>query len=352
MSVSALDAKPAATAERTEFYERLRTKNAAPLWEVLAQVVPPRPRTPFVPAVWRYDEMRPLVMESGGLITAEEAERRVIILENPGAPGMSQITGSLYAGLQLVLPGEVAPSHHHMASALRFVIESDGGYTAVDGEKQTMRPGDFILTPSWEFHDHGNNTDQPVVWMDVLDLPLVNLLGCSFAEHHPDATQYAEREEGTAEASFAGNLFPVDYQQRSLNSPILNYSFEHSRESLAKFARFSDPHPCHGIKMRYVNPATGGFAMHTIGTFLQLLPKGFAGKPYRFTDATIFYVMEGRGRTRIGEETIGWGPRDIFVAPSWYPVAHFPEGEAVLFSASDRPVQKMLGWWREQAPSE
>ena len=141
MSVSALDSKPARTPEREEFYQRLPLKNSSPLWEVLSEVVPPHPKPHAVPTMRSYDEMRPMLMESGRLITAKEAERRVLILANPGIVGASQITQSLYAGLQLVLPGETAPTHRHAPSALRFVIESDGGYTAVDGERTTMSRG-------------------------------------------------------------------------------------------------------------------------------------------------------------------------------------------------------------------
>jgi gentisate 1,2-dioxygenase len=154
---------------REEFYQRLLLKNSSLLWEVLAEVVPPHPKPHAVATIWPYDEMRRMLMESGRLITAQEAERRVLILANPGIVGVSQITQSLYAGLQLVLPGETAPTHRHAPSALRFVIESNGGYTSVNGERTTMHPGDFIVTPSMTYHDHGNPGAGPVTWMDVLD---------------------------------------------------------------------------------------------------------------------------------------------------------------------------------------
>src|SRR5215469_14686467 len=140
--------KPATNAEREEFYRRLRTKSAAPLWEQLADLVLAQPRPGCVPALWRYEELRPYLLESGGLITADEAERRVLMIENPGL-NLPQISQSLYAGLQLVLPGEVTATHRHSAAALRFVIEGQGAYTSVDGVKVTMHPGDLILTPSW-----------------------------------------------------------------------------------------------------------------------------------------------------------------------------------------------------------
>jgi len=148
--------RPELTPERRAFYERLQSFGAAPLWEVMGTIIPPEPRPQAQPVLWKYDQLRPLLIEAGRLLTAQEAERRVLILENPGLPGRSQATGSLYAGLQLILPGETARTHRHAASALRFVLEGTGAYTSVDGERATMHPGDFIVTPSWRYHDHGN----------------------------------------------------------------------------------------------------------------------------------------------------------------------------------------------------
>src|SRR5580658_7889154 len=176
---------------RRDFYQRIAELNAAPLWEVLGEIVGAQPHPAAVPAHWKYAELRPFLMESGELITAREAERRVLMLENPGFRGGSRITQSVYAGLQLVLPGEYTNSHRHVASALRFVIEGEGAYTAVDGQRVMMHPGDLILTPSWTFHDHGNTGQSPVVWLDGLDIPIVNFFDSSFAEHLPDEANQA-----------------------------------------------------------------------------------------------------------------------------------------------------------------
>jgi len=343
--------KPETSPQRQEFYSRLDQKSTAPLWEVLGRIIPPEPTPETVAAVWRYDELRPLLLEAGRLLTPKEAERRVLVLENPGARGQSRITQSLYAGLQLILPGEIAPCHRHAASALRFVIEGTGGYTAVDGERTTMSAGDFILTPSWTYHDHGNPGDEPTVWMDGLDIPIVNLFDTSFLERHPEEEGQVERVvEGDAFARYGSNMLPVDYVPARPSSPIFSYPYSRSRETLEVLHRNGPVHVCHGVKMRYINPATGGSPMPTIGAFMQLLPKGFHGQPYRATDATIFSVVEGTGSTTIGGETFAWGPRDIFVAPSWAPVSHVATTEAVVFSMSDRPAQQVLNLWREQAP--
>jgi len=347
MGTKAFFAKPGISEERREFYQRLEQKHAAPLWEVLADLIPSQPRPAASPALWRYQEMRALLVEASRLIAAKEAERRVLILENPSMPGTSLITQSLYAGLQLVAPGETTPTHRHVTSALRFVIESDGGYTAVDGERTTMHPGDFVITPSWTYHDHGNPGDKPVIWLDGLDLPIVNLLGTSFAEPHPEGVQPMTRPEGDAQARYSENLLPLDYTPPRPTTPVFNYSYARSREALERLHRNGPVDACHGIKMQYANPATGGFPMPTIGAFLQLLPQGFRGAAYRSTDAAIYCVAEGSGRSHIGGQEFEWGKNDVFIAPSWYPVSHEAEGEAVLFSFSDRPVQKALGLWRE-----
>jgi len=344
---SALFTAGEASADRRAFYQRIDGENLAPLWEVLGDLVPPTPRTPCVPALWRYPAVRKHLLESGRLITAKEAERRVLVLENPALRGASSITHSLYAGLQLILPGEVAPSHRHSQSALRFVIEGDGAYTAVNGERTTMHPGDFIITPSWTFHDHGNPGDTPVIWLDGLDIPIVAFFDAGFAERYPDEAQPVVRPEGDALARYGANLLPVDHVPSSQTTPIFSYPYARTREALEQMRRDNRWHPCHGLKLQYINPSTGGAAMPTIGAFIQLLPRGFVGSPYRSTDGTVYCIVEGCGRTRVGDSVFEWQPKDVFVVPSWSRVSHEAHDDCVLFSFSDRPVQKSLGLWRE-----
>lgn len=343
---------PEVTAQRQEFYGRLDGKNTAPLWEALARLVTPEPRPACVPAVWNYQELRPLLMEAGRVITAKEAERRVLVLENPGVRGLSQITQSLYAGLQLVLPGEVTSTHRHMASAIRLIVEGSGAYTAVNGERTTMHPGDFILTPAWTFHDHGNASPDPVVWLDVLDVPIVNLFDTSFAEHYPGDTQPVTEAEGISGLRFGNNMVPYAYETRpparGAASPVFSYPYAQTLPVLQGLQRAGAGDQRHGVKMQFINPATGGFAMPTIAAFAQLLPAGFRGLPYRSTDATVYCVLQGEGRTQAGPVELHWTARDVFTVPSWCPVSHFAGPESVLFSFSDRPAQQALGLWREQ----
>jgi gentisate 1,2-dioxygenase len=338
---------PLRTPDRDAFYAELAPRHMAPLWEVLHGLVTREPVTPCVPALWRYDEVRPYLMRSGALITAREAERRVLVLENPALPGKSSITHTLYAGFQLILPGEVARAHRHTQSALRFVIEGEDAFTAVDGERTYMRPGDFVITPSWTWHDHGNESTGPMVWLDGLDIPLVSMLDASFMEPGDAEQQAVTRPPGDNLARFGAGLMPVDWQPRSKTSPVFNYPFARTREALETMRRRDAWDPCHGLKLKYVNPASGDYAMPTIATFMQLLPKGFGTAPYRATDGTVYVCVEGRGETRIGDQSFAWGPRDVLVVPSWMRHSHTAGEDAVLFSFSDRPVQEKLDLWRE-----
>ena len=334
--------------DRQEFYRRMDRDNLAPLWEVLHALVPPQPQSPCKPGYWNYKTIRPHIMEAGRAISAKEAVRRVLVLENPGMRGQSCVTRSLYCGLQLILPGEIAPSHRHTQSALRFIVEGSGAYTAVNGERTTMHPGDFIITPAWTWHDHGNPGTEPVVWMDGLDIPILAMFDAQFAENYPQEVQPVTAREGTSIARYGSNLAPLDpLAPFGKTSPIFSYPYARSRDALAALAKNGDPDACHGWKMQFINPLSGGPAMPTIGAFIQLLPKGFRSSPYRSTDATVYSVAEGTGTANIGGESYPFEPRDSFVVPSWQPVRLDATDDCVLFSYSDRSAQLALGIWRE-----
>lgn len=333
---------------RDAFYAEIEPENLRALWSVMSGIITPEPKSPCVAVKWTYEAVRARLMEAADFITAKEAERRVLILENPGLKGTSKVTTSLYCGVQLVMPGEVAPAHRHSQSALRFVLEAAGGHTAVGGEKTEMHFGDFIITPSWEWHDHGNTSDAPVFWLDGLDIPIVQFLDASFAEGLGEDEQPITTPEGDSLARFGANMLPLGYEKATPTSPIFNYPYAQAREALEQLRVRGDWDPWHGLKMRYVNPLDGGWAMPTIGTCLQLLPKGFSTQPYRSTDATVFVGVEGSGTIEIDGESFAWAPRDVVVVPSWREVVHRAEEDAVLFSYSDRPVQEKLGLWRER----
>ena len=316
---------PGRAAGMTPYYQALERASLAPLWESLGALAPLQPKPRAVPHLWSYAETRAHLMEAGRLITAEEAERRVVVLANPGLPGALQVTDTLYAGLQLILPGEVAPPHRHSQSALRFVLEGRGAYTAVDGEKVWMSPGDFIITPAMSWHEHGGGHD-PVIWLDGLDVPLVGFLGAGF------------REELGAPA-----LPPVEPD----GAPAFAWPYRRSRETLTALAAGQDIDPWRGYVLGYRH-ANGRWAMPTLGPTLTLLPRGFRTRPRLSIDGAVATVVEGRVQASVGNQRFELGPRDLIALPSWTAVELEALEESVLFAFSDRPVYEALGLWREE----
>jgi gentisate 1,2-dioxygenase len=312
-------------AQRRDFYERIGPLELAPLWERLKGLVPREPAPAGVPHHWRYADVRPYVMEAAQHISAAEAERRVLLLENPGLRGGSQITNTLFAGLQLIMPGELAPRHRHTQSALRFIVEGEGAYTTVDDQRVVMRPGDFVVTPSWRWHHHGNETAGPMVWLDGLDIPMLRHFNGTFRED--------EHEWQKPAAPFAG---------------LIHFPYARAREVLQGLAAKGAPDPHLGHLMRYQDPVDGGWAMPTIAAMIRLVPKGFATRPYRSSDSMVFASVEGRGRIEVGGKSFAMAPHDIAVVPGW--VAYTLHGDAdwIVFSYSDRAAHEKLGFFREQ----
>ena len=345
--------------QRQALYERMRPHGITPLWEVLHALVPQQPAVMTQAVHWRWDEVAPFLEEAGRVISAEEAIRRVLILENPGWRGQSRATSTLYAGLQLILPGEVAPSHRHTQSALRFIVNGAGAYTAVNGERTTMHPGDFIITPAWTWHDHGNHGSEPVVWLDGLDIPIVAFFEAGFAENGGSKRQDLTLAEGTSLARYGANMLPVNVRPPfgaslgtsfGTTSPIFSYPYARSRQALQHLAEHQDADPHRGTLLRYANPLTGGHAMPTIASWMQLLLKGQATLPWRSTAGGVYSVVQGRATVRIGAQiTYEVGPRDHFVVPPWSALAIAAHEDVVFFGYSDAPLQEAAGMLREEA---
>src|ERR1700691_2049628 len=340
------DAKHNLEAVRQAYYDRISKHSMTPLWKVMSSLVPDEPATRCAPVIWHFDDVKSLVMESGGLISAEEAKRRVLILENPALRGESRVTNTLFAGVQMIMPGEVAPAHRHVSSAIRFVLDGEGAYTAVEGEKAFMAPGDFVITANWAPHDHGNPSNKPMLWLDVLDFPAVNFYEASFAEHFDDPKQETKREDGDSLSFYGSGVLP-DGTTATNRTPVINYTYARTRPIVERMMRSRDIDKRHGARVRYANPVTGGPVLPTMGAWLAMFPKGFKGEPYRATDGTIFVCAEGQGTTTVDGEVLEWGPNDVFVVPPWKRYSHNAAKESVLFSISDRPAQKALGIWRE-----
>ena len=186
-----------------DYVKAINDLSVAPLWPQLRGLLPRgKPARATQPFMWRYQDIRPHLLRAGELTPIEKAERRVLVLCNPGH-GLDKLvaTPTIYVGLQLILPGEVAPNHRHTPTAVRFVIEGNGGYTTVNNEKCPMHKGDLILTPALTWHEHGHEGRGPVVWLDALDLPMIYAMEASYAIEGPSqtlATRWTPRKTNTA----------------------------------------------------------------------------------------------------------------------------------------------------------
>ena len=335
--------------DRQKFYDKLTPQNLAPLWEALKGLVPPEPKSKFVPHQWKFGPTRELLMEAGSLLTAEEAERRVLVFENPGMPGGSRITATMYSGMQLIMPGEIAVAHRHTASALRFVLEGSMGYTAVAGERTTMTRGDFVITPNWAWHDHGQNNDKPVIWIDGLDLHIINFFETAFSEHSNDKMQMVLKKEGESDARWASNMAPFDaVSPFGATTPIFNYKYSVARPALMGVAASEKPDAHRGHALRYTNPLTGGWPMPLIAAWLTHLPKGFETKESRATDGQTMIVVEGEVEIEAGGKTFIAGENDVIGIPSWHWRRMRASKDAIIFTFSDRSAQEKLAIFREE----
>lgn len=339
-------------AQLEKLYEQMEPEGLYPLWEKLAALVLPQPQSPAKVHKWSYDNAREYLMRAGDLISAKQAERRVLILENPGLGGSSSITPSLYAGLQLILPNEVAPAHRHSQCALRFVMEGEDAYTAVDGEKAIMRPFDLVLTPGGQWHDHCNPTDKPMIWLDGLDIPTVRHFDASFAEHYPEDQFPEQAPAGDSLTRYGRNMRPLKghtADRRPSHQPLFHYPYAEWRPTLDAMASSGaqiDPHLGHALE--FLNPVNGGSIMATISAHVRLMPAGFETLPRRSTDGTIFVVVEGFGEAVIEGETIALSPRDIVVVPSWKQAVFKAESQMILFGYSDKACQEKLYLYKEE----
>lgn len=292
----------------------------APLWTAMRAMVPPQPAPKAVPHVWRYAELRPLLGRSGKLISADIAERRVLMLVNP-AMKAPFTTDTLFAGLQMILPGETAPAHRHTAFALRFIIEGSGGFTAVGGEKVMMERGDMILTPSWEFHDHGHEGEGEMIWLDGLDLPVWQLVPANFAEPYAEARFPSQPAGGPSRLKYAWSEIAALLDQGSQSFAAVNYNLRDSAHPVSR----------------------------TIGASAERIDAGTKSPERRETTSAVYHVVEGSGATRIGSSKLDWQRGDTFAVPSWMPYVHAAAEKAYLFRFDDRPLVEALGAYRSAA---
>ena len=327
-----------------DYREALTQQNLVPLWPSLRAVLPPdKPQPRTRATAWFYQAIKPLLLQAGELTPIEKAERRVLVLANPGH-GLKkmQASAAMYLGMQLLLPGELAPAHRHTPNAVRMVVEGEGAWTLVDGEKCPMRRGDLILTPTGLWHEHGHDGDQPVVWLDVLDLPLVYYMEASY--HLEGPSQSVKSGQG-ANAYARGGLVPTPVFERGDKAyPMLRYPWAEARAALQLLA--ADTSNVEAVQLTYVNPETGGHAQNILGFYaLMLRPGQTLRLPVR-SPAMVFHVIEGGAQVTVEEQSFTLAEADTCCAPGYSAVSlsnSSADQPAFIFIADESPLHRKLG---------
>lgn len=329
----------------TSFEARIEALEMARLWDVMAGLVRPEPPKTCAPYAWQYEAVRPLLDEAARTVPTELAERRVLILENPQLRGTSAVTQSLYAGLQIVCPDEIAPPHRHSQAALRFCLESDGAYTMVGERKIDMQPFDLVLTPPFAWHEHGNHGKSDAVWLDGLDIPMVRFFATEYAEHGPGVSANARDDSASRVAARAHQPLNADgsLRQPARGEGIVHYPFAQWRASLDELLEAEDGP---SAVMEFVDPATGGPAMNTISAFARIVRGGASLTLPRSTESQVLVAVEGEGTITVDTLVETAERNKVIVAPPWSQLSLEAQTDLVVFSYSDRAAQRALGFWR------
>jgi gentisate 1,2-dioxygenase len=326
------------------YRDELASHNLVPLWPSLRSVLPPNIPTRQTRAThWPYQAIRPLLLQAGELTPIEKAERRVLVLANPGH-GLEkmQASAAMYLGMQLLLPGEWAPSHRHTPNAVRMVVEGTGAWSTVDGEKCEMQRGDLILTPTGLWHEHGHDGTDPVVWLDVLDLPLVHYLETSY---HVNGGRQEVRPERSEHAYARGGVVPTPVFERSAKAyPMLRYPWNDARAALASLA--ADRPDLEAVQVTYTNPETGAHCENILGFYALMLRPGQTLQLPARSPATVLHQIEGNAQVQVEAQTFTLAEADTCCAPGYIPIALrnlSADQPAYLFMADEAPLHQKLG---------
>jgi gentisate 1,2-dioxygenase len=332
-------------ADLKAFEAELKKKNFRGYWQaVQGGDVSRVPVSTFGPHLWKGKDLYELIERAGNEVGLETSFRRVIQMSHPSLP--SGTTHTLTLNLQMLKPGEHAAAHRHIAGAIRFITKGRGARLVVEGESFEIGAGDFATTPNWTWHDHVNESNETLMWLDVLDSPLVRLLQVDFHEPYGEAHQPITRAEGTSYAEL-GPIRPSWVRSDSVQPPAYVYRWQDTERVLQSVGeRPGDPYD--GILLQYANPLTGGPTLPTFSCGIQMLRPGEKTLSHRHTSSTIYHVFRGKGATVIGDERYEWEEGDSFVAPLWHDHRHenTPDRPAILFIMTDQPLMEALGFYR------
>ena len=342
--------QPDDSPELRQLYADFEANSVKPLWTQLGDLMPMHPKPKAVPHVWKWSNLLPLAEKSGELVpVGRGGERRALGLANPGLGGNAYISPTMWAAIQYLGPRETAPEHRHSQNAFRFVIEGEGVWTVVNGDPVRMSRGDLLLTPGWCFHGHHNDTDQPMAWIDGLDIPFSQQMDVGFFEFGSDrVTDYATPNFSRGERLWCHpGLRPLSQLQNTVASPIGAYRWEFTDRALTEQLLLEDEGepatvaPGHAA-IRYVNPTTGGDVMPTMRTEFHRLREGTETATRNEVGSSVFQVFDGKGAVVMGGETHKLEKGDMFVVPSWVPWSLQAETQFDLFRFSDAPIMERL----------
>ena len=327
-----------------DYRDELTRLNLVPLWPNLRALLPPGvPSRNTRPVHWPYATLRPLLMRAGELTPMEKAERRVLVLANPGH-GLDnmKVSPALYLGMQLLLPKEWAPAHRHTPNAVRMIVEGRGATTTVNGEQCPMERGDLILTPTGQWHEHGHTGGEPVVWLDVLDLPLMVYGEVSYSEEGQRQTVKPGRGD---QAYAAGGIVPTPWFERGREAyPMLRYPWKDTRAALLALAQ-SQPE-LQAVQVTYVNPDTGRDVQNNLGFGAIMLRPGQTLKLPARSPAQVFHLIEGAVDAQIVDQRFQLAEADTCCAPGYEAVTlsnRSTTDAAFLFIADEAPLHRKLG---------
>jgi gentisate 1,2-dioxygenase len=311
---------------------------------------------PLQPYLWPWSVIHSCLEESGEVVglgkSGDATARRTVQLINPALTVEKATTRTLQVSVQLVKPGETAECHRHTFNAMRFVIQSKGMYTTAGGEQMIMEPGDLLIQPGWAWHDHTNKTNEPAVWLDLLDHPLTRYLDSMFSEVYAEgAAQPITKPDGYSRRRFGTVRPKTDAGENK--AVAFSYKWKETLPVLEKLAAAEESYdPYDGVLLEYTNPLTGGPTLPTIGAWVQMLRPGETTRPHRHTSCAVYHAVQGRGVTILGErEEFPWGEKDCFFVPPWQWHRHrnlSSQEPAILFSITDRPTIQTLGFYREE----
>lgn len=340
-----------------DFNKEIEKYHLGPLWNAIPDLMNKVPTPHAVPYLWKWKTLYEKLMEAREIFTPDRGgERRAIYLQNPGLSyrqpwGWASTTQTLYAAVQLILPGETAPSHRHAQSALRFIMQGSGAYSIVQGERIFMEEGDFLITPKGLWHGHSHPGDQPMIWMDCLDIPTIYAIGGTFFENYPEKIEQPSIPDNYSAQRYEGGMVRPIADRKPQIAPLGSYKWAQTLAALDGLSRF-EPDPYDGYAVEFINPSTGGTANPTIASWMQKLPAGFRSKAHRHTHSTIYQVFKGAGYTIIDGVRFDWSQGDFLVVPNWALHEHVATEESYLFSASDLPIMEKFDVEREESYTE